>query len=356
MRIAPAAGNPGSRAVRTESIVAGREAVLDELRGASKLLVVTHENPDGDALGSLVAMQELLTALGKDSLMFIDGSQLPLPHEYRFLALDGLVSEPPLDLEHRTIVFVDCGNLERNPAEALQRPGAHILNIDHHHDNTRFGTANHVDPDASSTAELIWDLLHALELELTPEIAEALYVGLITDTGCFMYENTGPRAHFMAAELIDAGVDVHAVYRRVYEDVPVEKLMLLARGLAKVKRYDGGRLTITSLTVEDFVESGAVGSYSEGVVDHLRSVEGTAVAALVRDRLPVPGEPAGNDYGARARKVSLRASDTRIDVSAIAREQGGGGHRAAAGFTTELSWEELVAFLRAEIEAQLRLA
>jgi phosphoesterase RecJ-like protein len=336
--------------------LAGREAVLDELEAAQKLIVVTHENPDGDALGSLVAMQELLSALGKDSVMFIARTEFPLPHEYRFLPLNGLVSEPPEDLEERTIVFLDCGNLERNPAEALQRPGAHILNIDHHHDNTRFGTANHVDSSASCTAEIVWDLIHGFGVELTPTVAEALYVGLITDTGCFMYENTTPRAHLMAAELIEAGVDVHRIYQRVYEGVPYEKLQLLARGLAQVQRYDDGRLTITQLSAEDFVGAGAEESYSEGVIDHLRSVRGTAMAALVRDRLNGGGAPETLDTGGRVRKVSLRASDSRVDVSAIARAAGGGGHRAAAGFTTSLPWDELVGFLRGELAAQLGLA
>ena len=341
----------------TEQTAQGRQIVLDELRGTEKLIVVTHEKPDGDALGSLIAMQEILTALGKDSLMFIDASEFPLPHEYHFLPLPGLVSDTPADLDERTIVFLDCGNLERNPAEALQHvggDGGQILNIDHHHDNTRFGTANHVDPDASCTAEIVWDLMHALGVELTPTIAEALYVGLITDTGCFMYENTGPRAHAMAGELIEAGVDVHGIYQRVYEDVPFGKLLLLARGLANVERYDEGRLTITSLTAEDFSAAGAEESYSEGVIDHLRAVQGTAVAALVRDRLAALGEPESADDGQRLRKVSLRASDMRIDVSAIARAQGGGGHRAAAGFTTALGWDELVHFLRVEVNAQLR--
>jgi len=335
----------------------GREIVLEELRAASKLIVVTHEKPDGDALGSLVAMQEILTSLGKDSLMFMDESEFPLPYEYRFLPLDGLVSQPPQDLDERTIVFLDCGNLERNPAEALQRSGAgaHVVNIDHHHDNTRFGTANHVDPGASCTAEIVWDLLHGLGLELTTTIAEALYVGLITDTGCFMYENTGPRAHLMAAELIEAGVDVHGIYQRVYEGVPFGKLALLARGLAKVRRYDDGRLTVTSLSAEDFREAGAEESYSEGVIDHLRAVRGTVMAALVRDRLAGPGEAEATDDGARVRKVSLRASDVRIDVSAIARAAGGGGHRAAAGFSTALPWDELIAFLRKQLAAQLEL-
>ena len=327
---------------------ADRDRVLEELRAAQRLIVVAHEHPDGDALGSLIGMQGALTALGKDCLMFIDSSELPLPQEYRFLSLSGLVSSPPDDLDERTIVFLDCGNLERNPADALQRPGMHILNIDHHHDNTHFGTVNLVVPDASCTAEIVWDLMKGLGIEPTQEIAEALYVGLITDTGRFMYENTGPRAHRMAAELIEAGVDVHEIYRRVYEGVPYGKLALLARGLAKVERYDSGRLTVTELDAADFADSGAEESYSEGVIDHLRAVQGTAVAALVRDRI---GDTDGS--GKPLRKVSLRASDERVDVSAIARVQGGGGHRQAAGFTTALEWPALVEFLREEVAQQL---
>src|SRR5580704_4785188 len=126
---------------------ANRDEVLAELRSADKLIVVTHENPDGDALGSLIAMQEILTLLGRDCLMFIDAGDLPLPQEYRFFELPGLVSAPPDDLDQRTIVFLDCGNLERNPAEAFRRKGGaefRIVNIDHHHDNTQFGTVNYV--------------------------------------------------------------------------------------------------------------------------------------------------------------------------------------------------------------------
>jgi phosphoesterase RecJ-like protein len=321
-----------------------RAHALEELRSAEKLIVVTHENPDGDALGSLAAMRDILTSLGKDAPAFIDSREFPLPVEYRFLPLNDVLTSPPDDLEERTVVFLDCGSLERNPAEAFRRPGMHILNIDHHHDNTRFGTVNLVDRCASCTAEIVWDLMHGLGVVPTPRIAAALYVGLITDTGRFMYENTTAQAHLMAAELIHAGVDVQGIYRLVYEGVPYGKLALLARGLAKIRRFDDGRLTLTELDAEDFAASGAEESYSEGVVDHLRSVEGTAVAALVRDRISAAdGE----------RKVSLRASDDRVDVSRIARAQGGGGHRQAAGFTTSMAWDELVEFLRGEVAQQL---
>ena len=211
----------------------GADPIVEELRAAEKLVVITHEHPDGDALGSLVAMQQILTGLGKDSVMFVAESEFPLPYEYRFLPLEGLVTEPPADLAERTIVFLDCGNLERNPAEAFQAPGAHTLNIDHHHDNTRFGTFNLVRPDASCTAEIVWELMHELDVRPTITVAEALYVGLITDTGRFMYGNTGAGAHRMAAELIEAGIDVHAIYRRVYEGVPVRQARAARPGPAQ---------------------------------------------------------------------------------------------------------------------------
>jgi phosphoesterase RecJ-like protein len=330
---------------RENGAKATRSQVLAALRDSERFVLVTHENPDGDALGSLVAMHELLKALGKDSVMFMAADEFPLPYEYRFFRLEGLVSVIPDDVAERTVVFLDCGNIDRNPADVIKRDDAHILNIDHHHDNTHFGTVNHVVPEASCTAEIVWDLMRGLDVEPTLPIAEALYVGLVTDTGKFMYENTGTRAHVMAAELIDAGVAVHEIYHRLYEGIPYGKLELLARGLAHVERYDGGALTLTHLSATDYLETGAEENYSEGVVDHLRSVEGTAVAGLVRDLL-------GEGQEGR-RKVSLRATDGRVDVSRIARAQGGGGHRQAAGFSTEMAWEELVGFLRDEVAAQL---
>ena len=327
-----------------------RRLVVEEIHGADRFVLVTHENPDGDALGSLVAMQAVLEALGKDAISCMASTEFPLPYEYRFLELAGLATELPADVAERTIIFLDCGNIDRNPFDALRDGNTHILNLDHHHDNTHFGTVNHVVPEASCTAEIIWDLMGALGVQATLPIAEALYVGLVTDTGKFMYENTGPRAHAMAAELIAAGVDVHAIYRRLYEGVPQGKLELLARGLTSVQRFDGGLLTLSHLTRDDYAATGADESYSEGVVDHLRALEGTAVAGLVRDLL---ADGDGDGAGPGRRKVSLRATDDRVDVSEIARAQGGGGHRRAAGFTTTLEFPQLVEVLRAGVAEQL---
>jgi bifunctional oligoribonuclease and PAP phosphatase NrnA len=330
--------------VSDNGATASRDAALAELRAHERFLLVTHERPDGDAVGSLAAMQRVLAATGKDALAFLPADEFPLPYEYRFIAIDGLVTEPPEDLDDRVLVFLDCGNIDRTPADTIKRADARILNIDHHHDNTRFGTVNHVDATASCTAEIVWDLMHALGVEADRETGDALYVGLVTDTGRFMYETTGARAHSMAAELIDGGVDVHGIYKRLYEGIPQGKLELLARGLSAVERFDGGLLTLTQLTREDYQSTGADESHSEGVVDHLRSVEGTAVAGLVRDQLGENGSK---------RKVSLRATDDRVDVSQIARAAGGGGHRRAAGFSTDMEFPELVEFLRGKLAEQL---
>jgi bifunctional oligoribonuclease and PAP phosphatase NrnA len=319
-----------------------REQALAALRDGERFALVTHQSPDGDALGSLVAMQGVLRALGKDTLMFIRADEFPLPYEYAFFEFDGLITQIPEDVAQRTIVFLDCGNFDRNAVEVGDAP---IVNIDHHHDNTRFGTVNHVVPEASSTAEIVWDLMQGLDVALTLPIAEALYVGLVTDTGRFMYENTGPRSHVMAADLIEAGVDVHDIYRRLYEGVPQPKLALLTRALAAVERYDDGRLTLARLAREDFAATGAKESFTEGIIDHLRSVEGAKVAALARE---LTGEGCEGSW-----KVSLRATDGAVDVSVIARAEGGGGHRQAAGFATRMDRDELVAFLREAVAAQL---
>jgi phosphoesterase RecJ-like protein len=330
--------------VKTD-VTTEREQVVEELRLGEKFLLTTHENPDGDALGSLVAMHEILDLMGKDNVMFMSEKEFPLPYEYRTLPLDDVTRVLPPDAEERTIVFLDCGNIDRMPVSFLGRDDAHIVNIDHHHDNTRFGTANLVVGSASSTAEILYGLTEDLGVELTREIAEALYVALVTDTGKFQYQNTTPTSHRMAAELIEYGVDVHAEFRRLYENVPFAKLQLLARVLTRVERFDDGCLTVSFIKRTDYEETGADENYSEGIVDHIRAVEGTIVAALIREQLKEGREGLS--------KVSLRAATDDVDVSVIARKEGGGGHRQAAGFSTEKSGSELIDFIRTEIAAQL---
>ena len=320
-----------------------QEQVLEELRAAPKLFLTTHENPDGDALGSLRAMQLVLEALGKDTVMYMGAAEFPLPHEYRHMRFDDVLREPPDDLEERLVVFLDCGNMDRMPVEFLKADGVRIVNIDHHHDNTRFGDVNLVVPEAACTAQIVYELGRELGVELSRPLAEALYIGLVTDTGKFMFENTTPAAHQMAADLIAAGVHPAEIHQRLYEGLPFSRIQLLARALASVQRFDGGALTLTHLTRDDFAHSDADESDSEGIGDHMRQVEGTLVACLIRDLVADESR----------RKVSLRATDGRVDVSRIARGFGGGGHRQAAGFTTDMQLPDLIERLRSEVGSQL---
>ena len=148
----------------------------------------------------------------------------------------------------------------------------------------------------------------------------------------------------MAAELIEAGVDVHDIYRRLYERVPIEKLHLISRAIERIDRFDDCKLAVTYISAHDYADTGANDSLTEGIIDHVRALEGTEVAAMIRDK---------TDDGRAARKVSLRSTDGRVDVSAIARKRGGGGHARAAGFSTDLGYTELVEFLCTEVRAQL---
>jgi phosphoesterase RecJ-like protein len=319
-------------------------AVVAALADNERFLVTSHENPDGDALGSLLAMHLALTALGKDSVMVMAGPA-PLPGEYRFLALPerGLLRGVPADHTERVLVAVDCAQESRITAPELHARAPLTVNIDHHHDNTRFGSVNLVAPEASSTGELLADLFEPLGVAITPEIAEALYTAIVTDTGRFQYQNTTPRTLRVAADLIEAGADAHKVFQGVYESVQFAKLKLLARALDRASVHEGGRVVVSFLVRADFGEVGAVEPYSEGIIDFLRAVEGAELAALIR-------EPPRSD--APARKVSLRSSIDEIDVSAIARKSGGGGHPQAAGFSSELSIDEITAFIVREFVAQ----
>src|ERR687896_1100585 len=319
------------------------EAVADAIREHDRFLVTTHENPDGDALGSLLASRLALEQLGKDAVMFL-GGEAPLPAEYGFMDLGGLLRRLPDDAGERVLLAVDCANESRigpDPEVLVSVPV--VVNVDHHHDNTRFGTINLVVANASSTGEVLRDVFRELDVQMTPEIAEALYIALVTDTGRFQYRNTTAKALRLAAELVEAGANVHRVFQGVYESVQFAKLKLLARALERAQVYQGGAIVVSYLLRTDFSDVGAAEPYSEGIIDFLRAVEGAEMAVLIREP-PGPGRP--------TRRISLRSSADELDVSAIARHSGnGGGHRQAAGFSSELSIDEITEFVRKEFAA-----
>ena len=207
------------------------------------------------------------------------------------------------------LVAVDAANESRLGADAAALHSAPFtINIDHHHDNSRFGDVNLVDAAASSTGEVLRDVVRELGLELTPELAEPLYVALVTDTGRFQYANTTPKALRLAAELVEAGADVHKVFQGVYESVQFAKLKLLARALERAQVYEGGGLVVSYLLRDDFGEVGAVEPYSEGIIDFLRAVEGADMAALIREP-PRGGSPGAADLASRLARRARRLRD-----------------------------------------------
>jgi bifunctional oligoribonuclease and PAP phosphatase NrnA len=314
-------------------------AVADAIRANDRFLLVTHENPDGDALGSILAMKLALDMLGKDAVMFV-GGDMTLPPDYDFMALDGLVRTLPDDVAERVILALDSATAARTQLDPALLEGAPLtIDVDHHHDNTRYGDINLVVPEASSTGEIVRDLIAELAVGLTPEIAEAVYIAVVTDTGRFQYTNTTRKAHALTIELMDHGVVPQDIYRRIYESVPFERQQLIGKALVRAQRYEGGRMIASYLLRSDFEELGVGEEFAEGVIDELRKVKGVELAMTVREP---PGPP-----GAK-RRISMRSATDALDVSAIARQRGGGGHMRAAGFSTDESVEDVIEFVRSE--------
>ena len=312
----------------------------DLLRAHPRIAVACHEGPDGDALGSLVGAGRALARAGWDVALWAPGDA-PLPDDYAWLGYDDVRRDPPGDIAERLLVALDCGSAERlGPVgPEIVRTALATLNIDHHADNTRFGDLDVVDAQAACTTILVHRLLVALEAPIDLDTATALYVGIVTDTGRFMYANADADAHRVAAELIERGVEADVVFRRLYEGRPAARALLLGRALSRLELRLGGRLAATWLTIADLDETGADEADSEGAIDHLRAIRGVEVAALVRE--PRAG-------GGLVQKCSLRSADPAVDVSRIAHAAGGGGHAMAAGFSLEGTAADAIALVERE--------
>ncbi len=330
------------------SPTADLDAVVAALSAADRVLIASHENPDGDAVGSMSAARMALRQVGKQVRTYLDGDST-IPHEVSFLDVTGLERElHPESLDGWALLALDCGNERRlGPGwEHLIERCDPVIDVDHHHDNSRFGDVNLVDGHASSSAEILSRIFDRLGVQLTPEIAEALYVGLVTDTGRFQYRTTSPEALRLAARLVEAGADVHKVFELVFESVQYGKLVLLGRVIEHARMYEGGRLLVSYVTREDLTLVEGDEATTEGLIDHLRAVEGVQVAALIREQVPLA------DGTITPNRVSLR-SRGQIDVSLIARKSHGGGHKQAAGFSHPGTVEQIRDFIVSEVAAQL---
>jgi len=291
------------------------------LRRATSVVVCAHVRPDGDAIGSTLALTLALRDAGIPAIPTLADDRPPLS-TYEWLPGFGLYTRAA-DLEVPAVfVALDTPIPDRlGVAQELALGAGSLIVVDHHPDATPYGAVNVLDPTAAATGQLVWQLLEALEIRPTPEIAQCCYTALVTDTGRFQYQNTTAEVFRAAADMLDAGVDPAEVSRLVYQNRSAASLALEARVMSRLTVTNGGAVGYTWVNDADFEETGALPEEAEHLPDTVRVLAGIEVAVLMRER--------GDEV-----RVNLRAKTT-FDVAAVAHRFGGGGHKAAAGLTWE---------------------
>jgi phosphoesterase RecJ-like protein len=298
------------------SIDAAKRAVADRIRAGRNFLITSHRNPDGDALGSSLALQGLIRKLGKKATVIVrDGFSKPLhnlPGADEVVVADSLPADYPKAYD--SVFTMECPEHKRAGFDILPGP---IVNIDHHLGNEMYGEVNYLDLDAPAVGEMVMQVNGILGLPLDRQIATAMYVSLATDTGFFRYSNTTLRAFQAAEALVRAGVNPGEVSLWINESVTPGSIKLLGLCLSTMEFHAGNRIATLELPERFFAESGATPEDTEGIVNYGRTIDGVLVSALLKE---APG-------GCR---VSMRAKPG-VDVQAIAAMFGGGGHKAASG-------------------------
>lgn len=308
------------------------DRTAEHLRNSHSVLLASHTSPDGDAIGSLIAMGLCLKALGKDATLY---NQSPIPTVYRYLpSVSGIQNRVDDPERFETAVILDCGDLDRvgDLAGAIGRI-PDVVNIDHHVTNTRFGRFRLIDPTACATAEIVYRLIRRMEIPMVRAIATAIYTGIFTDTGSFRFSNTNRAAFSICEEMVSAGVDPYEVARHVYGTYSLGRIKLLNRALDSLEISDNGKLSLMTLTREMFEETGTRSEDGDGLINYARFIEDVRIAVLIREYTNGEAASVGAVTGRGVNRfhVSLR-SDGSVDVGAIAAMFGGGGHRNAAGF------------------------
>ena len=317
------------------------EDLLRKIRQGNRFLLTSHINPDGDAIGSALGLARLLRRLGKGAVVW---NRDQTPTIYRPLPGSERIhngEEPPAGFPDMfdAIIVLECPSPDRTGLEQ-HLSAKPVINIDHHLGNQHYGVINWVDSAAPAVGEMVYRLSQALKVSLDPETASSLYLTLVTDTGGFRFSNSTPAAFEAAAALVRDGAQPEHVSQWLYESQPLGVIRLLGEMLQTLALHDNGRIATGRLTLEMFQKAGAAPGDSEGLIDHIRSIAGVDVVALIRER----------EDGTH--KISLR-SRGEVDVEKIARHHGGGGHRNAAGFSLEGDGEEIRRQVAAELGAAL---
>ncbi len=314
--------------------------IIEALAAAETVCLSSHEYSDGDSLGALLGLSQVLRGQGKEVRPAIpDDAGLPL--QYRFLpGREMLVAGSEIPAAPEVFVALDCGNLDRLAGLKEKAAAARtLINIDHHEDNAAFGHLNLVVPYASSTAEIAFSLVQEAGWKLNLEAATCFYTGLLTDTGRFRHQNTSAATFRAAAELVDLGVDPQGLVARIYEQVSVPYLRLTGRVMERARLLESYPLIYSSLGQSDLEEMGVAMSETEDLIDHLRVVGEAQAVLLLKEQ---------EDGRLRA---SMRSIGD-VSVGEVARRFGGGGHARAAGFTSDAPMHEVVETVAAALIEQ----
>jgi phosphoesterase RecJ-like protein len=306
--------------------------IIDQLKKSQSILLVSHSNPDGDAIGALLATGLALKALHKDVHMY-NGSTIPAV--YRFLPSVQLIEQKVNNIDdYDTVVVLDCGALERVGKMAPQISKARmVINIDHHVTNTRFGHMHLIDPNACATAELVYRIIKQLKIKISSHMAAAIYTGILTDTGSFRFSSTNQQAFAICTEMIGCGANPYEIAQHVYGHYSLGRIKLLNLALDSLEISPSGKLSIMSLSQDMMDITRTQEEDIDGIINYARRIEDVKVAALIH-------EVAGNGRERRQYHVSLR-SDGSVNVALIAAQFGGGGHANAAGFSVEATLSDL---------------
>lgn len=297
-----------------KSIVKGIEVI----NNSNKIYLGSHIHPDGDNIGSLLALGKALKLLNKDiTIVKVDD----VPKDYLFLPNVELIKEPtsvePIDL----FIALDCSDLDRlGPGKEIALRADNILNIDHHITNNNFGDINIVSPLASSTGEIIYHIIERLNVPIDKEIATSLYVAISTDTGSFMYDNTTSSTHRIVANLLDKDIDLNMITTKLYQSRSMERTTLFIDSLKNIRFYYGGKVATVKVTQEMLKNNNATMEDTEGIISFVRDIENIEVACLLKE------------FHKEEIKLSLRSKEY-VDVSRLCLEFNGGGHERAAGCT-----------------------
>ncbi|MBK05996.1 MAG: DHH family phosphoesterase [Deltaproteobacteria bacterium] len=315
------------------------QQIADVIQQHQRFLVTAHMAPDGDAIGSSIALLSILEALGKDVILFND---VPYPAQFHFLThADRVQTQLPDDAGIEVSILCDCGDVARSPLHLLTKEQRGLfLVVDHHATSALEGDLNFNDPDAPCVGILIYQLGKLLGVDIDLPAAKAIYCSLVSDTGGFRYQKTSPKAFRLAAELLEIGVDPWEISSGLYESNPLERQRLLARTLDTIEIDPTGQLAYLTITEEMYEQTGADQDMTDGFINFARGVKGIEAAVLFRQK--------GDD----AWKLSMR-SRGKIDVSQVSSQFGGGGHHNAAGAVIEGTLEEAKAIVTKAMETYL---